>query len=883
MSHPLNDLLILDWQQAAAAGASLVGGKGWNLGRLQRYGFPVPAGGVIAASVYEQFISAALLADQTAALAQVNAEATLQASVGDELARLQQTIEATPLPAPTVEAIQKFLACPMLNGVPLAVRSSATAEDSQAASFAGIHSSFLNVRGTDEVLRAVTGCYASLWTAQALAYRRRLNFADREVACAVVICAMVQGPDGGPPQSAGVAFSCDPRTGQRNRLTISAVSGLGEALVSGHVNPEEIAVLLKRGYLHIIERKGGMPATLTEEQVLELARLVLRVHWSLGEGQVPQDVEWAFDGRRFWLVQARPVTRLPRPTCPAVAHLPVIWSNANLKDILPGAHRTLGWNLINTTVRNIAWASLEAVGYPVPLGMESTRRFAGRAYFDLTALQWAFYDAFGMLPSETNRGLGGHQPEIPLPSGSPFRGWRGCGRFGNRLRLLRKLLGLPRRLPLAIERLQAAVRQAKSGCLADLPEAELLPSIYHLRDELLAYSDTYQFSIVNASVWVGALEGVLRRVAPERAQSLTAGLMGGSGQMTSAEHGSRVLDLVESARHDPAARAYLEQAPRDPNGWQELPAESPFRAAVAHYLEQFGHRSVYEMVLENPRWNEDPSYLLEQVRLLLAIGSGPDVRRSAEGARHKAEHELTRLSFWARPVVRRLAARARQAVVLREEGKSALVSLMEPTRYLFLEVGRRLTAAGALQTPTDLFHLSWPDVESYLRGEWTGAGARPLVEDRKAVFAQWLTQSPPDVLILDAEGQPAALPVTAVSAKTTDSVAARDGRQLAGIGVSTGRVTGIARVIRHPSESGHLGSQEILVAPSTDPGWTPLFLRASAIVMEVGGYLSHGAIVAREYGLPAVVNIPGLLDAVRDGQRITVDGELGLVFLEEES
>jgi pyruvate,water dikinase len=633
-----------------------------------------------------------------------------------------------------------------------------------------------------------------------------------------------------------------------------------------------------------MDRQGGKAPVLTDEEVLRLARLVLRVHWALGQGQEPQDVEWASDGGQFWLVQARPVTRLPRPTFPAVAHLPVIWSNANLKDIVPGAHRTLGWNLISNTVRNIAWASLEAVNYGVPPGMESTRRIAGRAYFDLSAIQWAFHDAFGMSPAETTRDLGGHQPEIPVPAGSPFRGLRGLARLGNRLRLLGRLLPLPWRLPRAIARLQAVVRAVKAEDWTRLSQAALLERVYRLRDELLAYSDTYQFAIVNSSVWVGLLESVLRRATPVRAQSLIAGLMAGSGQMTSAEQGRRLFDLADVARGDRAAQAYLEQTPRDPHGWKQLPEGSPFRAALARYLEEFGHRGVYELVLENPRWNEDPSYLLEQVRLLLAAGPGREARQAAAAARQKAEQGLAQVSWSARPLVRLLARRARQAVVLREEGKSALVALMEPTRYLFLEAGRRLAASGILAEPTDLFHLSWTDVECYLRGEWDGTAARTLVDDRKALFAQWLTETPPDVVILDAAGQPAALPAAAAGPPAkSDGRAARgqDGRRLVGVGVAGGRASGRARLVRHPAEGSRLGPGEVLVAPSTDPGWTPLFLRAAAIIMEVGGYLSHGAIVAREYGIPAVVNIPGLLQAVQDGQQVTIDGDEGIVLLEE--
>jgi phosphohistidine swiveling domain-containing protein len=204
-----------------------------------------------------------------------------------------------------------------------------------------------------------------------------------------------------------------------------------------------------------------------------------------------------------------------------------------------------------------------------------------------------------------------------------------------------------------------------------------------------------------------------------------------------------------------------------------------------------------------------------------------------------------------------------------------LVSLLEPMRAVAIETGRRLVATDLLDNADDVFHLTWMDVAAYLLGYWDGDGARALVTHRVDQRVVWELANPPDTLVLDEDDSPTVLPDTL----PTPADAGSHGPDLAGVPASAGRASGPARVIHHPDEGYRLQPGDVLVAPSTDPGWTPLFLRASAIVMEVGGYVSHGAIVAREYGIPAVVNIPGVLTRVRDGQVLQVDGDVGRVTL----
>lgn len=239
-------------------------------------------------------------------------------------------------------------------------------------------------------------------------------------------------------------------------------------------------------------------------------------------------------------------------------------------------------------------------------------------------------------------------------------------------------------------------------------------------------------------------------------------------------------------------------------------------------------------------------------------------KEKADEARREANQ---RVPFYRRGLVNNLLKQAVKGSELRETAKSVLVKIQVfDMRLVFQEIGRRLAGKGILAEPADIYHCALSEILSILRGDWGGRGLDVLVAERKARRKELEALSPPDLIIDE-------VPHFAEPAARTP------GNALAGMGVAAGRASGAARVIYHPNEGEKLQAGDVLVAPSTDPGWTPLFLRASAIVMEAGGSLSHGAIVAREYGIPAVVNIPGVLKIIKDGQLITVDGYDGKVYL----
>lgn len=777
---------LLPWDEVIDAGVERCGGKGYNLARLHRYGFRVPTGGVL--------------------------------PVGTPLSAVE----------PGLESIG-------LTNASVAVRSSATSEDSERASFAGIHRSFLNVSGPASVKKAAQGCIDSLQTPTAIAYRRRMGFRDDEVQCAVVVCRMIDA------RCAGVAFSCDPASGRRDLVTIDAVPGLAEDLVTGRVNPVRSIWRNHAGGVSPLEASSS--GLLPPDVEQELVYTVLRVHWALGEGQNPQDIEWAWDGAHLWLLQARPVTRLPRVGWPATARMPRYWSTANIKDAVPGVVCELTWSALCDGVGDIAYASQNTVGYPMPPGIEVARRFNGRGFFDLTMMQWAFFDAFGIAPAEIVKIVGGHQPVIEVPAAANRRPDTNRRKKAG-LRLFRLLWNYPARAQILVDRQLDLARQMRENGFAGMSQPELLRLFNEIQARQRDFLPVAGLANSCSGPWQAALDKIVRDPA------LIARLQAGSGLVASAEQGYRLYDIAQG-------RSTLEQ-----------------------FLHDFGHRGVYEADLLNPRWAEDASWILEQIGLIRANPEHSDPRKAAQAVRHAAEAEVRRRFRLRAPLVLWLAGKLRAANAAREAAKSALVSLALPLRLLVLEVGHRLVQEGRLDVPESALHLSLIDIVCLLSGAWDGSGALALTQDRKLRREQWLRIPPVDLVeepcdsaamatAARLESSPASIPASGFYSKTHQA--------WAGLAVSPGRASGPARIVHTPADASHLQPGDILVAPSTDPGWTPLFLRASAIVTETGGFLSHGAIVAREFGLPAVANLPGILAELRDGESIIVDGSAGSV------
>jgi rifampicin phosphotransferase len=766
---------FLNWEEAYKAGPAVCGGKGYNLARLHRYGFPVPRGGVLP-------------------------------------------------PETPLSVLRSGLEQAGLTDAVVAVRSSATGEDSELASFAGMHRSFLNVAGQDAIERAAEACIDSLNEPAAVAYRLQMAFDAQHVRCAVVVCEMVKA------ECAGVLFTCDPLSGRRDRYIINASVGLGDRVVSGAINPDR-AVWQRDG--RAMKRVEG-PAALSalpvdmEEQLVHLAQ---RLHWALGEGQNPQDIEWAWDSNQLWLLQARPVTKLPRPVWPEVASMPVFWSTANIKDAVPGVVCELSWSGLSSIVGEIAYAAQKTAGYQMPPGMEVVRRIEGRGFFDLTMMQWAFYDAFGLMPGEIVKVIGGHQPEIEVPA-DPLKDATGRRRRRAGLRLFRHIWNFAAASKKVIHAQLGMARRYASIDWTIKSRTELSTAF----GELLEAQHDFLAIAGLANSCSGPWDRALRYLLKD--DTLVARLQTGAGGVASAEQGYRLFDVAMG------------------------------RATLEDFLSEFGHRCVYESDLINPRWSEDSSWVQQQIEAIKLEPGFRDPRFTAAEVRQGAEQELRKKAGWKAPLILWMVRRLRAANAARENAKSSLVALALPVRLIALEVGRRLVAESKLGHANQVFDFTFDDLIFWLSGEWDGSGAAALTHDRIERRKYWQKTEVPDLITERATGS------FVQSSEKRPPVA--DGAWL-GIAISPGTASGPARIIRTPVDAARLREGDILVAPSTDPGWTPLFLRSKAVVMETGGFLSHGAIVAREYGLPAVANIPSILDQLESGAWIEVNGSSGFV------
>jgi pyruvate,water dikinase len=735
-----------------------------------------------------------------------------------------------------------------------AVRSSAVSEDHATTSYAGVYESFLEI--PDEELWAyIRACWASWWSERAVAYRRQVGETDATPRMAVVLQHMV------PARCAGVAFTAEPLHGDRTRMVINAAPGLGVAVVSGIVQPEQYT-LAKTPDLRLLETRllhPNGPPLLPPEVVLQLGALCQRLETLCGS---PQDVEWAWDGTACWIVQSRPITTLGEAALNGTAD---VWGNANLKDVIPGLVSPFTWSLMQPQLEGAMRQQYAKAGYLIPPERPLLRRFWGRPYFNISLFNEAGYALYGATPELQAAQLGGMVPPGARPPVRPSLRQR-LRWLRNMLRFVRIANGAAKVVPTQFAMVQRRWREERQS-LPYLDRAALLEKLEHHADVTQPFLELHLHLSWAMSGNFSALRDMVARAVPQTTSaSVAAELVTGIGDVSSAEHSYRLWELSRLARQSPQVMAFLAQGTW--NTWQQELAGTAFAKAWHEFLETFGHRSLYEVEMANPRWREQPDYLFE---VLATYASLPQARAPfdpEEQARRRqaAEHEVCRLlTPWRRPWFRATLRRTQAFSRLRENSKSHLVQLIDLGRLMALRAAYFLRQDGLLEDAEAIFYLQIEEVRAALRGEVPVETVRRLIAQRRLERQRNAARHLPDLFV-------GARPLYAEALPTQGTV-------LTGLPSSPGRVTGIARVLYSPQEGARLQPGEILVAPSTDPGWTPLFLLASGLVMETGGYLSHGAIVAREYGIPAVLNIPLATQRIPDGSAILLDGAQGVVHL----
>ena len=834
--------MVRSFRAAEATEVAYAGGKGATLARLFQAGLPVPPGCILSTDA-----CAAVLAMQ----------ATPQ-PLG--LDALRQTLLTAPCPETLAQELDAVLTTIGPAPHSWAVRSSAVREDRATASYAGVYESVLAI-ATEELWSAIRACWASWCTERAVAYRQQVGDTDLVPRMAVVVQHLI------PAQSAGVAFTVEPVHGDRTRMVIQAAPGLGVGVVSGVVEPEQYT-LTKTPDVRLLDTRLTPPAQvplLSPDVIRDLGTLCVQLETYCGS---PQDIEWAWDGTVCWIVQSRPITTLSDATNP---HAEDVWSNGNLKDVLPGIVSPFTWSLMEPQLGGAMRQQYAAAGYPIPVERPLVQRFWGRPYFNISVFNEASYALYGIPPEIQAAQLGGMAlpGEQALPSPSLRQRLRWLGH-------LLRFVGIANRALHAASTQFALVQQRWEEGQQTLPHME--------RTALLERMDHYAivgqpFLLLHLHLtWAmsgnfSALRHLVARTLPQgqgdiTAASLTAELVTGLGEVSSAEQSYRLWDLSRLAQQSPQVMAFLAQGSW--HAWRQELAGTAFGAALQQFLATFGHRGLYEVDMANPRWREQPDYLFEVIATYarLTPAQAPfDPPAQAQKRQAAVRQVLQGLPIWRRPWFRLVLQRTQVFSRLRENSKSHLVQLIDLGRLIALRAAELLVQDGLLETTGAIFDLQAEEIKAALRGELQREALQRLLTQRRTERQQHAARHMPELFV----GQQ---PLYA-------EILVTQGTVLTGLPSSPGRVTGTARVLFSPQDAARLHPGEILVAPSTDPGWTPLFLLASGLVMETGGYLSHGAIVAREYGIPAVLNVHLATRRIVDGSVITLDGAQGVVQLLE--
>ncbi|GAB2857471.1 phosphoenolpyruvate synthase [Lentzea nigeriaca] len=812
--------------------AAVVGGKGANLGELSRIeGIRVPDGFCVTTEVFRAIVEPSIT-DQLDRLAGVGPDD--RDAIRACSAEIRGIIEGIVIPPNLAAEITGMLD----EQTAYAVRSSATAEDLPGASFAGQQDTYLNVVGAAEILRHISRCWASLFTERAVTYRLRNGYDHRKVTMAVVVQRMVS------PRASGVLFTADPVTSNRKVAGVEAIFGLGEDLVSGLVNPDSYQV--RDG--EVVARAVAAEPTLTDAQVVRLVDLGRRIEAHFGR---PQDIEWCLADDEFQIVQSRPITTLfPVPEAADQANR--VYVSVGHQQMMTDAMTPLGlsvWQL--TTPRPMA----EAGGrlfvditriLASPKSRESFLSVAGKS-------DTLIGDALRtVLDRDIVPTLDDDAPSQPIPGAAPAT-----------------IETDPAVVTELIEQSEASVAtlrrdiRTKSGVelldfiLADFQELRRILFDPRSSQVIMAGMQASWWLNDHLRDWLGEKNAadVLTQSVPHNVTS---------------EMGLALLDVADAIRPHPDVVAFLEGAPDD--FLDDLPkfeGGQEARDAIQSYLDTYGMRCVGEIDITRQRWSERPATLLPLILTNVRnFEPGAGERRFEQGrqeAWHKEQELLERLR--ALPdgerkaeETKRMIDRVRTFAGYREYPKYGMVSRYFVYKQALLDEAERLVRAGVLGEKEDIFFLRFQELHEVVR---TNEADPELIRQRREAFRSYQALTPPRVLTSDGEG--------------ISGTYRRDdlpSGALVGLPVSAGTVEGRARVILDMADA-DVEPGDILVTAHTDPSWSPLFVAIAGLVTEVGGQMTHGAVVAREYGLPAVVGVEHATRRIKDGQRIRVNGTDG--------
>ena len=861
---------VLGFEEIDQTQVALVGGKGAHLGELFRIeGIRVPAGFCVTTEAFQRIVAEAPTVDE-----RLDRLARLQPDDSDAIrtisAEVRQTLEGISISDDLTDAITRQLA-QLGDQAAYAVRSSATAEDLPSASFAGQQDTYLNVVGSAALLQHVSRCWASLFTDRAVTYRLRNGIDHRQVSMAVVIQQMVF------PRAAGVLFTADPVSSNRKVASVEASFGLGEALVSGRVNPDVYKVqggeVVERTitakhlaihaspaggtHEHAVDPERQQQPALTDAQAVELAQLGRHMEAHFG---YPQDIEWCLVDDDFHIVQSRPITTLfPIPAASDDANH--VYVSVGHQQMMTDAMKPLGlsmWQLTTPRPMSIAGGRLFVDVTQIlasPASRAGLLELFGKGEPLLRNALETLIERGDFLPSPPEEDPGAVPPAGPLAGAMPEP-------IEPDPAVVTELIAHTQE---SLATLRHDIRD-KSGpqlfefILADLQELKRLLFDPRSHQTFMSAMDATWWLNEQLEAWLGE-----RNAADKLSQSVP-------NNVTS-EMGLALLDVADVIRPYPELIEFLEQVDDDAflDELAQREGGAHARDAIEAYLDRYGMRCVGEVDITRPRWSERPATLIPLILgNIRSFEPGAGERRFEQGrqeARDKEKDLLDRLRTLpdgeqkAREAKRRIDT-VRTFMGYREYPKYGMVSRYFIYKQALLREAERLVQAGVLRDREDIFHLTFEELHDLAR---THEVDYQLIHERKDAFRSYTALTPPRVLTSDGECLVGTLRRNDLPADA-----------LVGLPASAGTVEGRARVIFDLADA-DLEAGDILVTAYTDPSWTPAFVAASGLVTEVGGMMTHGSVIAREYGLPAIVGVDNATRRIRDGQRIRLHGTEGYI------
>jgi pyruvate,water dikinase len=866
---------------AACTEPSLVGGKALGLAQLLAGEFPVPAGFCVTTEAYDHALRTPGFSPTKEWQAALHSSGVERQRILSRCHAIIGGYKIDELTAQIVEEIHRLDLA--LHGL-WAVRSSATNEDGVHTSFAGVYRTRLGVL-LEEIGSAVKDLWLSIWDERVLNYHATSGLNEVPPAMAVVIQPLLEA------SAAGVAYSVHPITGRATQVMVNAVAGLAAALVDGSVTPDQYVIEMAvngqptRVSQRVIARQTQVlrvtgqglcevplldeavgRATLSDDRLFALARAAKQIEKSFGH---PVDLEWLYDERGLWLLQARAISGLagPRP----LTNDDCEWSRANFKETLPELPSPLGLSFLEQFMERYILSPYRRMGCQIPEGITSVRTFKGRPYINMTL----FYSLIAQLrgdPSLMTEQMGG-ETLAKVPEVRPL-GWFALARAG--IVMIAEMRKAVRHGPAWFAEMKAMAAEQRADRLRSLSGEEIALRL----DAIAKWLDERELTFAIAggvAQCLQALGGVLPRWLGGDWRSLLNGALQGQASVISAQQIVRLAEIADLVRHDPSATSLFIQEGWDPVAARRKLEGTDVLRAFNRYLDDYGHRGVGESDPMSPRFADRPELLLSVLRtqILAPTNAAPaDILQRQTMVRERALAEIrTRFawrfhrwaifSWWYRRLCRFFA--------LREANRHHLMYYAAATRSLLLRLGEWLVEQGRLSSQEDVFYLTIEARADLLAGrasDWKGMiQARRTERDRNA------TVSVPDTIQDWRE---------MVRGTYTSSVVASEGI-LHGIPISGGQVVGPVRIVRSMEDWSRVCRGDILVVSVIDPGMAPLFGVAAGLVAEMGGTLSHGAIIAREYGLPAVANVSGITARLKEGDWISLDAERGEIIVQAQA